>query len=314
MTVRVSLPEGVRCAVALTYDLEMCAGYSPVSINHGRIMPALQDYTLRLCETAERYGVRLQFFYVANGLEAEDIEYLQEVVRRGHCIDSHTYSHMPLTVDSPAALDDELKLADRRLSERLDVTSTVLRGPGGETGGLDRLLQNQRVILDNGFRWVSCHFDVTMGKYGAAHDAAAPSRLGPYAYPTGLIEIPIQGWMDRLYFDFHRCEDRDALERWRRQSGHEPVPEGWVCPWTAPDALEDWIAINRAALDHAYEHGLLWVPTWHPCTHYLHDPENQALPDLLEHARAKPEPVLVCTLRDATQMLHVEADGRGETA
>ena len=62
MIVRVELPPGTRCAVALSYDLEMCAGYSPVSINHGRIMPALRDYTLSLCETASAHDVELQFF------------------------------------------------------------------------------------------------------------------------------------------------------------------------------------------------------------------------------------------------------------
>ena len=86
MQVRVELPEGVRCAVALSYDLEMCAGYSPVLINHGRIMQPLREYTLRLCDTAEAFGVQLHFFYVVNGLEEPDIEYLREILRRGHVI------------------------------------------------------------------------------------------------------------------------------------------------------------------------------------------------------------------------------------
>ena len=83
MQIRVELPEGARCAVALSYDLEMCAGYSPVLINHGRIMQPLRDYTLRLCDTAEAFGVQLHFFYVVNGLEEPDIEYLREILRRG---------------------------------------------------------------------------------------------------------------------------------------------------------------------------------------------------------------------------------------
>jgi hypothetical protein len=91
----------------------------------------------------------------------------------------------------------------------------------------------------------------------------------------------------------------------RGTSGSEPVPDGWTCPWTDSAALDGWIDYNLAALDHAYEHGLLWVPVWHPYTHYLHDPENRALPALLAHAQAKPEPVLICTVREAVEFLEV---------
>ena len=165
------------------------------------------------------------------------------------------------------------------------------------------LYANQQAILESGFRWVSSHMDSTMGLYGFEHDASAPARLQAYAYPNGLIELPIQGWMDRIFFDFHRCNDLDAQDAWRRRDGHQPVPSDWTCPWTDATALDDWIAYNLAALDYAYEHRLLWTPVWHPYTHYLHDPENRALPALLEHAQAKPDPVLVCTVRDAVTFL-----------
>ena len=216
MSVRVALPEGVRCAVALSYDLEMCAGYSPTLVNHGRIMPPLREYTLDLCATAEAFDVGLQFFYVGNGLEEPDIDYLHEILRRGHVIDNHTYNHVHLSMPDTDLLRQELELTNRRLHERLGVESTVLRGPGGLPGGLTMLYANQRAILKSGFRWVSSHMDSTMGLYDPKHDAAAPARLQAYAYPNGLIELPIQGWMDRIFFDFHRCRDLDAQDAWRR--------------------------------------------------------------------------------------------------
>lgn len=307
MQVFVELPEGVRCAVALSYDLEMCAGYSPVMINHGRIMHPLRAYTLGLCDTAEEFGVQLHFFYVVNGLEDPDIQYLHEILQRGHVIDNHTYSHMLLNYPDANRLSWELSTANRALESRLGVRSTVLRGPGGLPTGLDRIPTNQEIILANGFSWVSSHMESTMGKYGNAHDIAAPARLQPYAYPSGLIEIPIQGWMDRIFFDFEYNRDPEAMEAWRITEGHGPVPDGWTCPWTDSDALENWIAYNLAALDHAYDNGLLWVPTWHPYSHYLHDPDNRVLPTLLSHARSKTEPVRICTLRDAAAMLHLGA-------
>ena len=142
-----------------------------------------------------------------------------------------------------------------------------------------------------------------MGKDGLDYDAAAPSRLGPYSYPTGLIELPIQGWMDRGYFDMFKCVDQEAYDDWRAEHGHKPVPGDWKCPWTDDDALDGWIEYNLAALDFAYDNRLLWVPTWHPYSHYLHDPQNRMLPALLERARSKSEKVHVGTVRDAVQML-----------
>ncbi len=303
MDIRVEFPDRVRCTVALSYDLEMCAGYSPVGINHGRIMAPVQDYALRLCQTAEEYSVQLHFFHVGNGLEEDDVGYLEEILRRGHVVDSHTYSHLRLGTPDSEKLHAELELTNHLLSQRLGWTSTVLRGPGGEANGLNGLEDNQRAILKNGFRWVTCHKDVTMGEDGLDYDAAAPSRLQAYSYATGLIELPIQGWLDRSYFDSFKCVDQVAYDGWRAEYGHEPVPSGWKCPWTDDDALDGWIEYNLAALDFAYENELLWVPTWHPYSHYLHDPQNRMLPALLERARSKPEKVHVGTVRDAVQML-----------
>ena len=133
--VRVDLPDDARCAVALSYDLEMCAGYSPVGINHGRIMPPLQDYTLALCDTAEAFDVQLQFFHVGNGLEMDDVVYLEEILRRGHIIDNHTYNHVRLSAPDTAALGEELSLTNRRQRERLGVTSTVCAGPAASPAG-----------------------------------------------------------------------------------------------------------------------------------------------------------------------------------
>lgn len=125
------LPEGVRCAIALTYDTDMAGGYAPDGICHGRTMPPLQAYILRLCETAESFAVKLHFFHIANGLEEPDISYLRSILERGHIIDSHTYSHIQLTTDDLDALDRDLALATRLFEERLSVKSVGLRGPGG---------------------------------------------------------------------------------------------------------------------------------------------------------------------------------------
>jgi peptidoglycan/xylan/chitin deacetylase (PgdA/CDA1 family) len=306
LPVKVELPAGVRCAVALSYDLEMCGGYAPDGINHGRIIPAVQEYALRLCETAERYKAKLHFFYVCNGLEEPDIRYLQEIVRRGHVLDNHTYSHKPVAVNSAEFMDHELWRANRMLKDCLGVTSTVLRGPVGYSHGwLNLPHANRLVILRNGFRWVTGEYDEDAFTRDRAYAVRAAENHQPYAYPEGLIEIPIQGWTDRMWFDMRPEVNQAVLDEWRKQHGHQPVPKGWHAPWTDEHALDEWIALNLDALDYAYENRLLWVPCWHPISHYLHDPENRMLSTLFAHAAAKKERVWVCTVRDAAAILSI---------
>jgi len=302
--VRVTLPEGVRCAIALTYDTDMAGGYAPDGVCHGRTMPALQEYMLRLCDTAERYGVWLHFFQIGNGLEAtEEVAYLREVLDRGHDLDSHTYSHVPLVTDDLDLLDFELRRTNELLSERLGHTSTVLRGPGGYANGLRGMPGNQRVILDNGFRWVSCEYNFRVGPDDYMQTVSGPAREVCYAYDTGLIELPIMSLTDRNFFDSLMCVDRPAYDAWRAEHGHQPVGEGWQkAPWTREDALKRWIEHNLAVADFVYEHGLLWVIAWHPYSHYLHDPDNQMLGALLTWAEIHDDAV-VCTLRDAVEWL-----------
>jgi peptidoglycan/xylan/chitin deacetylase (PgdA/CDA1 family) len=298
----VTLPADVRCAIALSYDLEMCAGYQPDGINHGRIMPELKEYVVDLCSIAEQYGVRLHFFYVANGFD-QTIDLLREILRRGHILDSHTYTHLPLITDDLQRLDDELALTNRLFEERLGYRSTVLRGPGGYPKGLDDKAPNQVIILKNGFKWVSCRAEKNILDKGSQHLIKAPLHEVPYVYPTGLVEIPIQGAMDRTFFDMSKNVDTAKYQEWRTTSGGKPVARHWKAPWTPPDALQQWIRYHREAIDFVYEHRLLWVPVWHPLSHNLHDRDNVVLRRFLEHCQSKDERVWVCTVRDAAAML-----------
>ena len=315
----IELPGDVQCAVALSYDLEMCAGYSPSMVNHGHIIPDLQKYTLTLCDIAESYDVILHFFYVTNGLEAENIDYLKEIINRGHVIDSHTYSHVSLATDDEELLDSELKKANQLLAEKLGIKSKVLRGPGGIINGLNDYPVAQKVILENGFRYVSSAYKDPLTHNGFHYinsdykrsltdkDLQNAAQLTtfdpPYRYQSGLIEIPMHGLTDRNWFDMHYCIRPDEFNEWRRVKGHQPVATDWCAPWTAPDALDKWIQYNLDLLDRVYQEKALWVPVWHPYTHYLHDRQNIALKSLLEFSVSKPKKVWICTLRDVINML-----------
>ena len=265
-------PSGVRAGVAITYDTDVAGGYAPDGVCHGRTAPFLRDYILRLCEVAEEYGVKFQFFQIANGLEDDEVvSHLKEVLSRGHAVDCHTYSHLNLAYTPPDELEGDLELAGRLFQERLGFRSRILRGPGGYRHG-ELPEANQRVILRHGYRWVSGEVDYDLHGGGWEYAVSSPSRGRPFTYPTGLVEVPIQGFTDRMWFEGEKMADGEAYEKWRREHGHRPVPRGWRPPWTSPDALEGWTKLNLACLDYAYEHGLLWVVCWHPYSHYLHDP------------------------------------------
>jgi peptidoglycan/xylan/chitin deacetylase (PgdA/CDA1 family) len=305
--IRLRIPAPYRCAVAFTYDTDMAGGYAPPGEGcHGRTAPFVADYMRRLMDAAERFDARLHFFKIANGLEeGRDYSVYQDALRRGHDVDCHTYNHLNLAYTPPEELDGDLRRANALLREKLGVEPTILRGPGGyPAGALGE--DSRRVILANGFRYVSGEYNG--GEYQATLEDSAcdAGRHPPHRFPDGLVELPFHGFTDRTFFDQAACADEGAYQRWREQWGHRAVPPGWRCPWTAPDALARWIGLLKKCVDHAYEKRLLYVFCSHPYSHYLHDPENTVLPELLRHVRVKGEPVWVGTLRDVIRKLVVE--------
>ncbi len=132
---KVALPDGVRCAIALSYDTDTAGGYAPDGVCHGRTPPFLHEYMLRLCDAAERYGVKLHFMQIGNGLEEPRVvEYCREVLDRGHVFDNHTYSHLGLNTPDVAALDDELARTNRLFEQRL-----------GWCGSAEEMLADERI-------------------------------------------------------------------------------------------------------------------------------------------------------------------------
>ncbi|RJS85711.1 hypothetical protein CW702_00800 [Candidatus Bathyarchaeota archaeon] len=307
--VKITLPEGCRCAVVITYDTDMAGGYSPTGVCHGRTAPFLMDYIYRLCEVAEDFGIKLQFFQIANGLELESVvSHVKSLLKRGHAVDCHTYNHVNLAYASSKELSEDLKRANELFERKLGFKSRILRGPGGYRH-LDLKVENQKVILENGFTLVSGEFDYDLLKHKDwRYMASAPSRNLPFIYPSGLIEVPIQGWTDRAWFDSYRIVNPRAYRDWRLRYGHKPVPEGWRCPWTDRGALSDWIKVNVDCLNYAYEHRLVWVLCWHPYSHYLHDPDNKVLPTFLEEASRKEGKILFWTMRDLLSHLELPAN------
>ncbi len=302
--IRVRIPAPYRCAVALTCDTDMAIGYAPPGAGcHGRTAPFVANYMRGMMGIAERFGTRLHFFKIANGLEDGcDYSVYREALERGHDVDSHTYSHVNLASTPPERLNDELLRANLLLKAKLGVDPVVLRGPGGYPAGALGPA-SRKVILASGFRFVSGEYngDLYRGDMkGCERDAAVHP---PHSFPDGLVELPVHGKTDRAFFDQDKCISPEAFLQWRAEHGHQPVASGWRCPWTAAGALREWIDLLKRCVDYVYDNRLLYVFCSHPYSHYLHDPENQVLGDLLSHIRGKEERVWVGTLRGVIREL-----------
>jgi peptidoglycan/xylan/chitin deacetylase (PgdA/CDA1 family) len=258
-----------------------------------------------LMDAAEGFGVRVHFFKIANGLEEGcDFGVYREALERGHDVDCHTYNHIRLDLAPPHRLDEDLKRANALLKAKLGVEPVVIRGPGGYPAGALGPA-SRKVILANGFRYVSGEYNGALYAKRVEESARDAEAHPPHRHPEGLVELPIHGQSDRGFFDRIACTDEAAYESWRAQYGHKPVPPGWRCPWTPPDALARWIQLLTQCLDYAYEKRLLYILCCHPYSHYLHDPDNRTLPAILKHLRAKDEPVWVGTLRGVIRDLLV---------
>jgi peptidoglycan/xylan/chitin deacetylase (PgdA/CDA1 family) len=146
--------------------------------------------------------------------EQEDVGWLQEVVKAGHAVGNHTYDHVYVLATKPdevqfrfrrapwlmngrppaEVIADNVRLCTQAMKERLGIEPNGFRTPGGFAEGIAGRADVQRMLLSQGFRWIS-------GKYPRHPiDVADPAKYlptalkngQPFRYPeTGLIEIPM---------------------------------------------------------------------------------------------------------------------------
>jgi polysaccharide deacetylase family protein (PEP-CTERM system associated) len=144
----------------------------------------------RILALLDRTGTRGTFF--VQGLVAEAYPGLvQELVRDGHEVQAHGYSHRPLNRMDRAALRDELVRAKKSVEDAAGVEVTAFRA------------QDFSVIADNawaletmasvGYSIDSSIFPMRAARYGIAKWPLAPHRvlLGDAAE---LLEVPVAIW------------------------------------------------------------------------------------------------------------------------
>ena len=149
--------------------------------------PIFESGLRNALESLDRHGVRATLFAIADRLgDAAGRALLEEAVRRGHEIASHTCSHPNLLRLEHAAKQDEIRRSRDLLESALATAVTGFRAPGYsiDREGLD-------ILADNGYGWDSSAFptDACAARLGVpVASLRAPARL---LDGSPLLELPL---------------------------------------------------------------------------------------------------------------------------
>jgi peptidoglycan/xylan/chitin deacetylase (PgdA/CDA1 family) len=210
--------------VAITLDLEMSRHFPTWDQTHwdfekGNLDRDTKRYAVEAARRVKARGGRIHFFAVGRVLEQEDVDWLREIHAEGHPVGNHTYDHVNVKATKPDQIQfrfqrapwliegkrpdeviaENIALATRALKQRVGITPAGFRTPGGFNDGLKDRPDVQKMLLAQGFRWVSSLYPAhPLGKPGEAPTrevldgiVGAQAAAQPFIYPSGLVEVPM---------------------------------------------------------------------------------------------------------------------------
>lgn len=210
--------------VAITLDLEMSRHYPTWDQTHwdyekGNLDRDTKRYAVEAARRVKRRGGVIHFFAVGRVLEQEDVSWLAEIHETGHPVGNHTYDHVNVKATRPEQVQfrfqrapwliegktaaqviaENVAMTTRALKQRVGITPAGFRTPGGFNDGLKDRPDVQKMLADQGFRWVSSLYPPhPLGKPGERPTeeifegiVAAQAQARPFAYPGGLVEVPM---------------------------------------------------------------------------------------------------------------------------
>ncbi|HEV7225144.1 MAG TPA: polysaccharide deacetylase family protein [Pirellulales bacterium] len=220
---RAETPER-KAQIAITLDLEMSREYPRRGMTEwdyekGNLDEPTKRYAVEAAEIVKQAGGRIHFFCVARVLEQPDVEWLKKLSADGHPIGNHTYDHVYVRAKTPEEtqfrfrrapwlvagktaaeiIDENIRLASQALKQRAGIDAAGFRTPGGFHDGLENSPDVQRMLLAQGFTWVSSKYpahenelDGEAPSAGTMESILAAQRLAqPFVYPSGLVEVPM---------------------------------------------------------------------------------------------------------------------------
>jgi peptidoglycan/xylan/chitin deacetylase (PgdA/CDA1 family) len=231
-----SLIQKKKALIAITLDLEMSAEYPKRGITEwnyrkGDLDDDTKRYAVKAAEIVKERGGLIHFFALGRTLEQEDVGWLKDLAAAGHPIGNHTYDHVNLLAtkpeevqfrfrrapwlirDKPIAqiIEENIATTTAALKERCGITAAGFRTPGGFRDGLKGRVDLQKMLLKQGFSWVSSLYPAhTCGKPKEAPGQAvyadivkAQAAAQPFVYPTRLVEVPMSPVSDVYAFRTH---------------------------------------------------------------------------------------------------------------
>jgi peptidoglycan/xylan/chitin deacetylase (PgdA/CDA1 family) len=235
--------------VSITLDLEMSRNFPKWEDTHwdyekGNLDADTKAYTVEACRRAKAKGGVIHCFCVARVLEQENVDWLKGLLADGHPVGNHTYDHVYLLAQKPEEIQfrfqrapwllkgrptaeviaDNIRMASEAMRTRLGSAPSGFRTPGGFAEGLAGRDDLQRMLLGQGFPWVSSKYprhantkpmerptEKVFASIVKAQEAAQP-----FVYPSGLVEVPMSPISDIGAFRTGRWPLEDFLEAIRR--------------------------------------------------------------------------------------------------
>ncbi|MBI2928233.1 MAG: polysaccharide deacetylase family protein [Verrucomicrobia bacterium] len=269
-----------RALIAITLDLEMARNFPRWEDTHwdyekGNLNEEAKRYSVEAARRVEARGGVIHFFVVGRVFEQEDVDWLKDIVQAGHPVGNHTYDHVYVLAKRPEEIQyrfarapwliegktpaevigENIRLTTAAMKSRLGIKPAGFRTPGGFADGLHGRPEVQQVLLDLGFKWVSCKYPAhPYGETGKEPTAEvldgivkAQEAAQPFAYPTGLIDVPMSPISDIGAF-------RNA--RWK---------------------LDGFLKAIRLGVEWAIERGAVFDLLCHPSVMYVMDPEFRTI-------------------------------------
>ncbi len=113
-------------------------------------------HTLRLLEVLAKHGVRATFFSVGRYVQQRP-DIIREVVKAGHVVGNHTFTHPLLTLKTPTEVRQELTDCNKALQDAIGGHSNLFRPPFG--GRRPAVLRIARELGLNPIMWNVTGYD-----------------------------------------------------------------------------------------------------------------------------------------------------------
>lgn len=89
-----------------------------------------EPYTSQILDILKSYNIKATFFLIGKNVEAYP-EVLKRMVKEGHCIGNHTYSHPELALKSKTQIGNQIKKTEEAIFKASGIRPYLFRPPYG---------------------------------------------------------------------------------------------------------------------------------------------------------------------------------------